>query len=317
MTLNDEAIKPPRLKQGDVVYVTSVSSPIPSSDDLERIDSCLTALGLEVVHGDHVLAEHGYLAGTTQQRIDDLNRGLRDDDVRAIVFGWGGKGASHLLPLIDYDAFRRSPKIVLGLSDPAALINALHTRTGVVTFHGPTGVNFADAAGLAPYTKTSLTRALFDATPAGDLPPYSDWEGLRDGTASGRLVGGHLTTIQALLGTPYEPVWDGRILFWEEVGRAPRHIDQILTHFRQRGVFDKIAGMVVGHPLECEDPKTDDVMDLRDTIKLVCEDFAFPVLFNVDLGHADPKLTLPIGAMAEMRVDSHELRFTLTEGGVA
>ncbi len=310
-----EVVRPAHLRPGDLVAVTSISSPIPSADALERIDKCLEELGLRVVHGEHVLAHVGYLAGDAAARQADLDQALKDDSIRAVFFGWGGKGASHLLPHLDYEEFGRSPKIVLGLSDPAAVINALHARTNVITFHGPTGVNFADPNGLAPYTLDSLKHALFDPAPAGDLPQYHEWEPLREGGAAGRLVGGHLTTLQTLLGTPYEPDWTGKIFFWEEVGRAPRHIDQILTHFRQRGVFDRIAGMIVGHPLDCHDPATDDEYGLRSMIKSVTSGFNFPILFNVDLGHADPKLTLPIGGMAELEVGT-ALRFALTEAGV-
>jgi muramoyltetrapeptide carboxypeptidase len=311
-----EVVKPPRLSPGDVVCVTSVSSPIPSTDALDRIDKCLRDLGLEVVHGEHVLARHGYLAGDLDVRQADLGSALRNDNVRAVVFGWGGKGASHLLPALDYAAFKCAPKIVMGLSDPSAIINALHARTGVVTFHGPTGVNFADPDGLAPFTLDSLKRTLFNTAPVGDLPMFSAWQGLREGAARGRLVGGHLTTVQALLGTPYEPDWDGKIFFWEEVGRAPRDIDQILTHFRQRGVFDRIAGMVIGRPLDCDDPATDSQLSPPATINAVAAGYDFPILINVDLGHTDPKLTLPIGGMAELVVES-ELRLALVESCVA
>lgn len=312
----DDATLPPRLQRGDTVLVTSVSSPLPSGDHLARIDVCLESMGLHVVHGEHVLARKGYLAGSAPMRADDLNRGLADDDIRAIFFAWGGKGANQLLPLIDYAIFREHPKIVLGLSDPAVIVNALHARSGVITFHGPTGVNFSDPAGLAPYTKESLTRTLFDSRPVGALPPHSTWESLRTGTATGRLVGGHLSTIQTLLGTSFEPAWDERIFFWEEVGRTPRQIDHILTHFRLRGVFDKIAGMVVGRPLSCDDPETDASIDIRSMILSVCDSFAFPILFNVDLGHADPKLTLPIGALAELEVRHDGTSFAIAEGGV-
>lgn len=309
-------IRPQRLRPGDTVGVVSVSSPVPSSGHVERIRAGLEALGLDVRLFPHVGDRFGYLAGRDGSRLMDLNAALVDPDIRAIFFAWGGKGANHLLPSINFEGFRQHPKIVIGLSDPTCIINALSARTHVITFHGPTGVNFAHEDGLHAFTKNAMVRALFEAKPLGPLPRYSKWEVLRPGRASGRLFGGHLSTVQTLLGTPYEPDWSGSIFFWEEIGKIPSAIDLSLTHFRLHGVLDKITGMIIGRPLNCNDATTDSELDLRQMVLEICANYEFPILFNVDLGHADPKLTIPIGALAELDLTSQEPSFSIQESGV-
>lgn len=311
-------IKPPRLRTGDRVALVSVSSPVPSAKDIDNMVKCLEGFGLDVDADENVLDRHGYLAGTDEFRSRALTRALRSPNIRAVFFAWGGKGANHLLSHIDYDAFRNDPKIVVGLSDPSCIINALTRVSGVVTFHGPTGVNFANRDGLDEFTRISFRNALFGATYPAPVPCFSSWQVLRTGQATGPLVGGHLSTVQTLLGSRYEPNWDGAIFFWEEVGRTPRAIDLSLWHFRLNGVFDRIAGMVVGRPLDCTDPDYDDQLDLIETIKNATRGFSFPILFNVDLGHADPKVTLPVGALAELvLLEEAEPQFTLLESGVS
>ncbi len=122
--------------------------------------------------------------------------------------------------------------------------------------------------------------------------------------------------MQTLLGTPYEPEWDGAIFFWEEVGRPPRQIDHLLMHFKLRGVFERIGGMIIGRPLACEDKEAAMDIDFRKMVLSLCREYSFPILFNVDLGHADPKLTIPIGAVGELQLTYGRIAFTLPEGAV-
>ena len=137
-----QLIRPRHLAPGDTVLLTSVSSPVPSEAHLQRMTFCLRSFGLIVTHSEHIMAREAYTAGSAEMRAKDLNRGFADDSIRAIFFAWGGKGANHLLPLLRYDLFHDRPKIVVGLSDPVSILNALHARTGVVTFHGPTRCQF-------------------------------------------------------------------------------------------------------------------------------------------------------------------------------
>jgi muramoyltetrapeptide carboxypeptidase len=295
-----KVIKPKRLRHGDVVSLISVSSPVPSEESVDQMVQCLNSFGLEVDVDPHVFERLGYLAGPDDVRIKSLNKALSHDKRAAVFFAWGGKGANHLLSEIDYTNFRQHPRIVVGLSDPTSIINALNSQSNVVTFHGPTGVNFSAPGGLAEYTETSFLETLFEARPVGKIKSYSQWEVIKSGKARGPLVGGHLPTVQTLLGTPYEPKWDGAVFFWEEIGRTARSIDLSLWHFRNAGVFDRIAGIIVGRPLDCNDAVYDADFDLIAAVRNACRGYNFPILYNVDLGHPDPKLTLPIGIPIEM-----------------
>lgn len=309
-------IKPPALHSGDRVALVSVSSPVPSSDHVDNMVKFLKKQGLAVTVDAGVLSNFGFLAGTDAERLAGLNRALEDERIRAVFFAWGGKGANHLLPGINYEALRRDPKILMGLSDPTCVLNAVTRLANIVTFHGPTGVNFSAPTGLDPFTEASFTQAIFGDTDGYSVPRHSGWQVLKSGTAAGRLAGGHLGTVQTLLGTRYEPDWDGAIMCWEEVGRPARSIDLSLWHFRLRGVFDSIAGMVVGHPLDCNDPEYDAELDLPAMILNATEGYDFPILYNVDFGHADPKVTLPLGVRAELALGDDQT-LTLLESAVA
>lgn len=313
MTAPGDAIRPPRLAPGMTIGIVSPCSPSGPA----RVATTVRhweERGYRVRLGEHVSAElGGYLAGSAQQRAADLNAMLRADDVDAIVPTMGGKGASQLLPLLDYEALRARPRVVLGLSDSSILVLALHAGSGVVTFHGPTGMDY-DA--LPGYSERAMHAMLETADAPPPLEPFSAWRTLRGGApVQGRLLGGHLGTIRALLGTPYAPDWRGAILFVEEIDAEYHDVDAALTHFRLAGVLDEIAGLVVGRPVNVEERwrRSDETLD--DVVLRCCEGLGFPIVAGVDVGHAPEKLTLPVGAVATL--DPERAALALDEPAVA
>ncbi len=171
-------ILPPALRPGATVGVIAPSTP-PRNSLLEDTISYWESRGHPVVVGDNVgRSLAGYLAGTPAERAADLNSMIADPEVELIVATMAGKGAVHLLPLIDYDAFAARPKLFMGLSDVSLLVLTLHSRTGVVTFHGPTGMDFGS---LPPYSDGAMHAALTAVAPLGPLPAHGEWRVLRDG----------------------------------------------------------------------------------------------------------------------------------------
>jgi muramoyltetrapeptide carboxypeptidase len=284
---------PPALRPGATVGVIAPSTP-PRGSLLEDTVSYWTGRGHPVVIGESVgRSLGGYLGGTPAERAADLNAMIADPQVELIVSAMAGKGAVHLLPLIDYDAFAARPKLFIGLSDVSLLVLALNVRTDVVTFHGPTGMDFGT---LPPYSDAAMHAALGGVEPLGELPAHGEWRTLRGGrSVEGRLVGGHLGTIRSLLGTPYEPDWEGAVLFLEEIDAELHDVDVSLTHLALAGVFDRIAALVVGRPVAVEERWRDSDIVLRDTAA-----YDFPILYDVDLGHTPEKVTLPVGASARI-----------------
>ncbi len=300
---------PPRLRPGDTVGIISPSSPV-TAEAVGRMVAYFEGRGFRVKVAPNALASFGFLAGTPQQRADDLNLMLRDPEVRMVMTSMGGAGAAHLLPLVDYPAMAADPKIVVGLSNPSILLNAITSVAGVPTFHGPNGVQFGGYAPLTPYCEDNLWPLIGAelALPYA-FPVRDSIRVLRAGPAvEGPLYGGHLRTNQVLLGTPWEPDWKGALLFLEEDQVELYRTDAMLAHLRLAGVFDAIKGLIVGRPVEC-DPVEAETLD--DIVLRNCAGYDFPIVADVPIGHTDDKLTLPIGCRALL--DTREPCLALVE----
>ena len=242
----------------------------------------------------------GYLAGTDEQRAADFNDAARDPQVRGIFALRGGYGTMRILDAIDYAALANDPKVVLGYSDLTALLNTITQKTGLVTFHGP-------VAALSAFTEREtswLYRAVMRVEPIGELTA-SDTLSLRDGSAQGRLCGGNLSLVTALLGTPYQIDTTGTLLVLEEVEEAPYRIDRMLTQLRLSGALANIRGVLIGTCKNCdvdeEHPYA--AMPLVRTLKDRLGDLGVPVLSNLPIGHAGEQWTLPIGLEARIAGD--------------
>jgi muramoyltetrapeptide carboxypeptidase len=152
---------------------------------------------------------------------------------------------------------------------------------------------------LPPYSERAMIAALTAMEPLGRLEAFGHWQTLRGaGPVQGRLLGGHLGTIRVLLGTPFAPDWDGAVLFIEEIDCELHDVDAALTHFRLAGVLDRIAALVVGRCVNVAERWRPSVETVHDVVLRCCEGTDFPILADVDLGHTDERLTLPIGALA-------------------
>jgi muramoyltetrapeptide carboxypeptidase len=259
---------------------------------LERGVQVLERWGLRVRLGDGIRARRAYLAGDDGQRRNDLQRMLDDPGVRAVFCARGGYGSQRLVPDIDLAGFLRAPKPVVGYSDATALLAAV-VGAGVPAVHGPM-VAQDMARGLSARSEEHLRRLLQDPNYAweAELP-----EVVRPGRAVGRLVGGCLSMVAALVGTPWAPDTDGAILFLEDVHERPYRLDRLLTQLRQSGMLDRLAGLVFGTMMLC--PVIDGVAPL-DVVRACCADLSYPVAFGLAAGHQGDgpgieNLALPLG----------------------
>ena len=276
------------------------SGPLRDEHDLERAVSTTRAMGWEPVVGSYVLERDGYLAGSDEHRADDFNRFACDESIDGIWCIRGGYGAMRLLDALDYDAWRRKPKTLLGYSDITALHSAIGPRAGLVTFHGPTARGV-----LTAFSEASLRAALsLGGEPCGEAPRASVLEG---GRARGRLVGGNLALVSALLGTPYSPTFDGAILVLEDVNESVYRIDRMLTHLRLAGALDRVAGVAFGHFTDIPPEPTDEQRSLSDVLREVAHHCKIPCLANIPLGHIADQWTVPLGAFAELDADARTL----------
>ena len=300
-------IRPKRLAAGDTVALVAPASATFQPVDLDIARESLEALGLNVKVGRHLLARHGYLAGTDKDRAADINGFFSDRDVRAVLPIRGGWGSARVLPYLDFDAIRRNPKIVLGYSDITALLLSIHAKTGLLTFHGPNGLGRWDA-----WSVDYLRRVLFN----GETVAYENPRALSDrnslvqvehrvrtihaGTARGRLLGGNLTVLTAILGSPYLPAWDGAILFLEDVGEDFYRVDRMFTQLKLAGVLEKIRGFIFGTCAECAPGEGFGSLTLDEIFIDHIKPLNVPAWSGAMIGHQMQQWTLPVGADVEI-----------------
>lgn len=294
-------LRPRPLLPGDRILVVAPGSAPPDPARFRQGLETLRARGFTVETLRDDFSPHGYLAGSDAVRLDEFNRALADPDARAIFCVRGGYGALRLLPDLDYDAARRHPKLLVGYSDITALHLALWAKAGLPGLSGPmVAVEWADPD--AP------SEALFWALARGEgvcdvLAPGGDpLEALRPGTAEGVLLGGNLSLVTRLLGTPYLPDLSGAILFLEEVGEEPYRLDGLLAHLKLAGVLDRIGGLVLGGFTEWEPQHDRPVLPLDEVVHHYVRDLAIPVARGLSYGHFPVKNTLPIGVRAQLSV---------------
>lgn len=301
------------LRKGDTVGLVSPSSAVDERLALQLAQEAMEALGFRVRTGAHYGGRYGHLAGTDAERAGDLNAMFGDKAVRAIVCVRGGSGAARLLPLLDYALIRRNPKVLLGYSDITALHCAIHAKTGLVTFHGPVGTGSWNRFNVDQFERLFFQRELMqyqNSRDAGDelVPRRNRTRTLRGGKAQGELVGGNLTVLTALAGTPYLPDFSGRILFLEDVGEAPYRIDRMFSTLKLMGALDKVAGIIFG---DCSDCNPGDGYGSL-TLDQIFDDYILPLKIpayrGAMIGHIREQFIVPVGGKVEMDADAGTFR---------
>lgn len=303
-------IHPQRLKKGDVIGIITPASPVADPARIERGVRYLESLGYRTLIGAHVGKVHGYLAGTDEERAADLNGMFANKHVRAILCVRGGYGTPRLLHHLDYALIRQNPKILCGYSDITALQCALWKKCGLVSFHGPmAGVEMA--SGFDPYSEELFWRSLTSRKAIGKIP--LDGENISTygkGKADGRLMGGNLSLVVALLGTRWAPSFKDALLFLEEVGEEPYRIDRMMTQLLHARVLRKSAGVLLGQFSDCVPA---DTSKPSLTTEVVLAEAVMhsgrPALGNLPFGHVPKKITLPFGIKARINLKQTSLEF--------
>jgi muramoyltetrapeptide carboxypeptidase len=289
------------LRPGDTVGIVAPSSPPQTKDLIPRAVEAVEKLGFRVKLGETCEQNYGgYLAGTPKQRADELNAMFADEQVDGILCLRGGYGAPQILPLLDYDCIAQNPKLFVGYSDITALHAAFGQCAGLATLHGPMAASEL-AHGLEDWSLQVLMRALTVPEPLGELqnPPGHEMICLVEGEASGPIVGGNLSLVAALMGTPYELDTKGKLLFLEDVDEEPYRVDRMLTQLALGGVFDDCAGIILGTWSNCE-PKKTDGFTVLDVIQNIVVPYGKPTLWNIQIGHSPVNMALPFGVQATL-----------------
>lgn len=313
--------KPPRLRPGDTVGLIEPAGFTADEFDLKLITEAVSAMGLVPKLAPHLLARYGYLAGKDEARAADVNAMYADDKVRAVFAIRGGWGSARILPHLDYKLIRANPKLLIGFSDITALHMAFAARAGFTTIHGP---NAASAWGELSWNSFSAL-AFEGATPIYQNPAAKEdrlvqrnWRTrtLRPGKASGRLLGGNLTVLTALMGTPYLPDFSGAILFLEDVDEAEYRIDRMLTQLALAGVLRRVAGIVFGQCTDCRaSGRSIGGFTLSEVLKQHLEPLGVPAFQGALIGHIADQFSIPLGVRAEIDASAGTIR--MLEAAVA
>ena len=311
---NNKILRPKALKNGDTIGLIAPGYAIKPEVLLEAKET-LEKMGFIPFHTNRIHGNYGYFSNTDAERVADLNEMFANKKIDGILCARGGYGCSRIMHLIDYDLIRSNPKALIGFSDITALLNGIHQETGLITFHGPVGSTIND-----PYSIEQLKNVVMKskALPIINNIEITDQEEytkpeyqrycINPGVATGKLVGGSLTLVNALIGTPHEIDFTDTIVFLEDIEEAPYRIDRMLTQLIHGKTFNKAAGLVFGVFKGCDSVPNPKSFTLREIITERIKPLGIPAAYGMTFGHIENNFTLPIGINAKFDTDNMTLQ---------
>lgn len=301
---------PSKLKKGDTIGVIAPSSYI-EKDDLEYINASIAlmeASGFKVKFGKYVFEDTLGYGTSPEKRAADINWAFKDDKVKAIMCVKGGEDSNTTLDYIDYEMIKKHPKIICGFSDNTSILNAIHEKTGLVTYHGPTFKSLTSWE--TGYAYKQFIKTFAENTESLIMgEPEDEYTTIQAGQATGELVGGNLSLFTKLVCGKYAVNVQDKILFLEELGfeAAPEMVNSNIYYLKQNGVFDRIAGLWIGN---YEHPSK---VSIEKIIKnAIGDEYKFPIIKSDNFGHIDKKIIIPIGTKAEINTNE-KIKIKLVE----
>ncbi|MDF2675165.1 MAG: peptidase [Clostridiales bacterium] len=327
-----------KLKIGDSIGIFSPSSPITYTcpKRFERAKKYLQDKGFKIVEGSLTGKHDFYRSGSIKERAEELNNLIRNPEIKCIMSTIGGMNSNSILPYIDYDEFKKNPKIIIGYSDVTAILLAIYAQTGMNTYYGPALVaSFGELPPFVDSTYNYFKEITMDKTKIPyvfETPKYwtdecinweiqdrskekreNEWITVYGGTVRGRVIGGNLNTIQGIWGSKYMPeIKDGDILFIEDSLKDSATIERSFSFLKVNGVFDRISGIILGKHELFDDQKTG-----RKTYEILLEvlgDKKLPFIADFDCCHTHPMMTLPIGC--EIELDASNRKVTILQDSI-
>lgn len=301
---------PTKLKKGDTIGVIAPSNYI-EKDDLEYINASIAlmeASGFKVKFGKYVFENTLGYGTSPEKRAADINWAFKDDEVKAIMCVKGGEDSNTTLDYIDYEMIKKHPKIICGFSDNTSILNAIHEKTGLVTYHGPTFKSLTSWE--TGYAYKQFIKTFVEDTESLIMgEPEDEYTTIQAGQATGELVGGNLSLFTKLVCGKYAVNVQNKILFLEELGfeAAPEMVNSNIYYLKQNGVFDKIAGLWIGnyeHPSKISLEKI--------VMNAIGDEYKFPIIKSDNFGHIDKKIIIPIGTKAEINTNE-KIKIKLVE----
>lgn len=305
-------LKPNRLQKGDLVAMITPGSYVPDSG-LEKAVKNLEELGLRVAPSKNLRAKYGFVAGTDEQRLEDLHDAFANPEIKAVWCVRGGYGCTRLLPYINYELIRKNAKVFIGYSDITALHLAFLQRAGLIGFHGPVA-----SSTFNPYTVEHFMAVVMEGRSPHTIPLAADYLEpkdelykyftLRPGRVQGELQGGNLSLLAAMAGTEFELDATNKLIFMEDIEERPYRVDRMLTQLRQSAKLQLAAGFALGIFDGCGPDEGENSLSLQDTVRDRLGDVPVPGAYGLSFGHISQQCTLPLGVMAELDTEAKTLR---------
>ena len=300
-----------------MIGLVTPGSPVTEQQLAETV-SKLEGLGFRTTYNDSVLSEYGYFAGKDRERADELMEMFTREDVNGIWCVRGGYGSIRILDMIDYDKIRLNPKVFIGYSDITALITSIYEQTGLVTFHGPVGISDFNRFSLK-----SIEKLLLDPQKSYKYPynreketrdnPEFDRYTITGGVAEGELIGGNISVLDSMIGSRFEPDFENKIVYLEEIEEKTYRVDKMVFHLLSGTNLKKSAGIVMGVMGDCninDEPR----LSLKRALDDLLKPLGIPVSYGLSFGHIKRMITIPTGIQASF--DAHKNSLKLLEPAV-
>ncbi|WP_346044282.1 LD-carboxypeptidase [Paraclostridium tenue] len=307
-------IYPKKLNKGDTIGIIAPSSPYRPlckeslNYELDNIKKTIENFGYKVKMGNTCyLSYKGYLAGTDEDRVKDIETMFEDKNIDAILCLKGGYGTPRILDKINYDIIKNNPKIFIGYSDITALHIAFNQICNLVTFHG---IMAATVSNWDEFTYNSFMD-IVNSKESLELKNPEDEElyTLVKGSANGIIIGGNLSLIASTIGTSYEIDVKNKILFIEEIGESIYKIDRMLTQLELSGKFNDCKGIIFGDFEDCNKERVEDY-DLYDLLLNKIKKYNKPCVYNLQSGHCKPMISMPLGVNCNLDATNKKIILT-------
>lgn len=308
---DSNVIIPNALKEGDTIGIVSPASAIFDSEPYDIAKESFEAMGLKVKFGKATRNRYGHLAGTDEERAEELNEMFRDSEIKGIIALRGGSGSARILDKLDYEAIKNNPKVFLGYSDITALHMAIFEKTGLVTFHGPVAVSSWNSFSYDYFKRLVFQKETITYSnpnnKGGQLAQTRNRiRTINPGKAKGKLMGGNLSVLTGIMGSEYFPKnWKGNILYLEDIGEKIYAVDRMMSQLYLGGVFNEINGLVFGKCSDC-DPGGSGYgsLTLEEVIDHYIKPLGIPAYSGAMIGHIDDNSTIPNGLEAEIDAEA-------------
>lgn len=301
-------MRPERLKKGDTIGIIAPSNPITKKYKkyLENSIKIFEDMGFKIKLSKNIYKNTWGYTATPEEKASDINNMFLDKEVKAIISAVGGDNSFNCLGLIDYDSIKKNPKIICGYSDATNYLDAIYTKTGLITYHHLEMIDLGKKD-KKDFEINQFKKILIDGN-TGEIEKNSQYKILKKGTSEGIIVGGNLPSMVTLLNTEYFPDMTDKILFLEvySVSTSFELADRYIGQLKYHGVFDKIKGLWIGHyHVDTENIKIEDVFMRH------LKEYDFPIIKCDDFGHDCEKVVIPIGA--KVRLDANNCKVIILE----